>query len=450
MKSRLLIWLSALALIVLIAVQFMFVTDTYITKQKQFDSRYGNLVKEGMALFSSQDFHFAFDSVMYILDNLALDYIYGRQDTLPGPPGAIFHESLSVYREPEIFLKEYLQKAGEEPDFTYHLHLNELYLINMGYEQKVYPDSLELPRPPHDALLAGSYTYQRNFFRISYEVYIDFQNRTKMILNEMWLILSLSVFTLLLVFTVFYITLRNMLLQKRLSEMKTDFINNMTHELKTPLSTISVASSSLGNRSVIQQEKMVEELSHIIKKQNRHLSEMIDRILDINIWERDQVRLKRQSVGVESWIRELTQAFLLKQEGSGLEIDLEFNTPEITIWLDEVHMSTAINNLLSNAVKYGNSPCRIRIAVTGKSGFLDIAISDNGPGIRKEELKHIFEKFYRGKESRERVIKGLGLGLFYVKQITEAHGGTIHAKSTPGKGAEFIIQIPIKNGDTPG
>lgn len=450
MKSRLLIWLSALALIVLIAVQFMFVTDTYITKQKQFDFRYGNLVKEGMALFYSQDFHFAFDSVMYILDNLALDYIYGRQDTLTGPPGEIFRETLSDYQEPEIFLKEYLKKAGEEPDFTYHLHLDELYLIDMGYEQKVYPDSLELPGAPQDALLAGSYTYQRNFFRISYGVYIDFQNRNKMILNEMWLILSLSVFTLLLVFTVFYITLRNMLLQKRLSEMKTDFINNMTHELKTPLSTISVASSSLGNRSVIQQENLVEELSHIIKKQNRHLSELIDRILDINIWERDQVRLKRQSVGVESWIRELTQAFLLKQEGSGLEIELEFYDPPQAIWMDEVHMSTAINNLLSNAVKYGNSPCRIRIAVSGKYGFLDIAISDNGPGIRREELKHIFEKFYRGKESRERVIKGLGLGLYYVKQITEAHGGTINAKSTHGKGAEFIIQIPIKNGDTPG
>ncbi len=278
----------------------------------------------------------------------------------------------------------------------------------MAYEQKAYPDSLLLPGAPQDALLAGSYTHQRNFFRISYDVYIDFQNRAKMILNEMWLILSLSVFTLLLVFTVFYITLRNMLMQKRLSEMKTDFINNMTHELKTPLSTISVASSSLGKRSVIQQENMIEELSHIIKKQNRHLSELIDRILDINIWERDQVRLKRQSVQAETWIRELTQAFQLRQEGSGLEIDLDFHAATEQIWMDEVHMSTAINNILSNAVKYGHIPCRIKIIVTGNNGFLDIAISDNGPGIRREELKHIFEKFYRGKESKERVIKGLG------------------------------------------
>jgi signal transduction histidine kinase len=113
-------------------------------------------------------------------------------------------------------------------------------------------------------------------------------------------------------------------------------------------------------------------------------------------------------------------------------------------------MSTAINNILSNATKYGHSPCRVKLILSEKNGLLEINISDNGPGIRREELKHIFEKFYRGKESRERVIKGLGLGLFYVKQITEAHGGTITVKSIPGRGAEFIIQIPVQNGNTVG
>ncbi len=450
MKSRILIFLSALALIVLVTMQFIFVTDTYVTKQKQFDSRYGDLVKKGMAEFTSQDFNYDFDSVMYILDNLSLEYIYSSQDSLPGPPGEMFLNAMVGYQAPEVFLRDFMHNAGEEPDFTYHLQLNELHLLNMGLEKQVYPDSLLLPRAPQEALLAGSNTHERNFFRISYDIYVDFEDRNKMILNEMWLILSLSVFTLLLVFTVFYITLRSMLLQKRLSEMKTDFINNMTHELKTPLSTISVASSSLGKPAVIQEEKMVEELSQIIKKQNRHLSELIDRILDINIWERDQVRLKKQEMDAEKWIRELIKSFLLKQEGSDLDIDLEVDAcPEI-IWMDEVHMSTTINNILSNAIKYGHSPCKIKIIVSGKNGILEIAISDNGPGIRKEELKHVFEKFYRGKESKERVIKGLGLGLYYVKQITEAHGGTLGAKSTPGKGAEFIIQIPIQNGDTAG
>jgi two-component system, OmpR family, sensor histidine kinase VicK len=450
MKSRLLIFLSALALLVLIAMQFLFVTDTYWTKQKQFDARYGSLVKEGMAMFTSQDFNYTFDSVMYILDNIALEYIYTKEDTILRDPGIIFHEELSEYMTPEIFLRDYVRKSGEEPDFTYQLQLNELYLIDMAYEEKIFLDSLILPQAPRQALLAASYTQQRNFFRISYEIYIDFQNRTKMILNEMRLILSLSIFTVLLVFTVFSITLRNMLKQKRLSEMKTDFINNMTHELKTPLSTISVASSSLGNRTIIQQEERVEELSHMIKKQNRHLSELIDRILDINIWERDQVRLKRQLIKTESWIGELIRAFLLKQEDPELDISLEFNVPPDSIWIDEVHMSTTVNNLLSNAVKYGHTPCKIKVGLSEKNGFLDLSISDNGPGIKRDELKHVFEKFYRGKESKERVIKGLGLGLYYVKQITEAHGGSITVNSTSGKGAEFIIQIPVQNGDTTG
>ncbi len=194
----------------------------------------------------------------------------------------------------------------------------------------------------------------------------------------------------------------------------------------------------------------MEELSLIIKKQNRHLSELIDRILDINIWERDQVRLKRQLIKTETWLRELVSAFLLKQEDPELNIDLELHAPPESIWLDEVHMSTAVNNLLSNAVKYGTTPCKIKVEVSANNGFLVLALSDNGPGIRREELKHVFEKFFRGRESKERVIKGLGLGLYYVKQITEAHGGSITANSVPGKGAEFIIQIPEKNGDTAG
>jgi len=451
MKSRLLISLSALALLVLITMQFLFITDTYWTKQKQFDAYYGGLVKKGMALFSNEDFNYAFDSVLYHLDNLALDYLYEKQDSSLGSPGEAFLDALRSYQAPAIFLKDFIRKAGEDPDFSYHLQLNELYLIDMGYEGMVYPDSTTLlPLAPETALLAGSYTQQRNFYRVSYAIYIDFQYRTKMILNEMWLILSLSIFTVLLVFTVFSLTLRNMLRQKRLSEMKTDFINNMTHELKTPLSTISVASSSLGNRSINQQEEKVEELSLIIKKQNRHLSELIDRILDINIWERDQVRLKKQPIVPEAWIRELIRAFLLKQEDPELDIKLDFRSATLSIHLDEVHMSTAINNLLSNAVKYGTTPCKIKMGVSTKNGFLVIGISDNGPGIKKEELKHVFEKFYRGKESKERVIKGLGLGLYYVKQIVEAHGGNISANSVPGKGAEFLIQIPVQNGDTTG
>ena len=235
-------------------------------------------------------------------------------------------------------------------------------------------------------------------------------------------------------------------MQKRLSEMKTDFINNMTHELKTPLSTISVASSSLGNRTIIQQEKKVEELSGLIKRQNKHLSGLIDRILDINIWEKDQVKLKPEHLFVEKWIHELVDTFILEKGKISPSIELEVETKNETHLLDPVHMFTVINNLFSNAVKYGHPPSEISVLVGDSDGFLSIVVADNGPGIKKEEQKHIFEKFFRGEDAKQRVIKGLGLGLYYVKQIVEAHQGTISVKSALGKGTQFHIKIPIENG----
>jgi len=446
MKSRLLIWLAAFALLVLIVVQVIFIRDTYQTRQQQFDTRFGNLVKEGMVAFNSLDYNYAFDSVLYLLDHMAVDFIFSDPDTLQTTPAEEFFKVLNGYREPASFLKQYIRRAGEEPVFSYHIRINELYLTDMGFQQDVYPDSILLSHVPANALLAGTYAFDRNFFRITFDVLVDFKNRSEMILKEMWLILALAVLTLLFIFTVYYLTLRNMLVQKRLSDMKSDFINNMTHELKTPLSTIAVASSSLGDRTIIQQEKKVEELSMMIKKQNRHLSQLIDRILDINIWERDQVRLERTRVETEKWIRELVGAFQMEQGSAAPRIDLKFDLGVESFSLDEVHMSTVISNLISNAVKYGNQPCRIGLDVSGSDQELKIAVSDNGPGIRREEQKHLFEKFYRGEVSRKRVIKGLGLGLYYVKQIVEAHRGTISVQSSPGKGTTFQIIIPAENG----
>jgi two-component system phosphate regulon sensor histidine kinase PhoR len=369
--------------------------------------------------------------------------MFSDTDTFELSSGEAFQKILAGYREPELYVRDHVQKAGESPDITYHLNLRELYLVDVGFEQHVYPDSTIFEGPPAGSLLVGSYTQERNFFRVTYDIYIDFRNRTSLILNEMWLILILSIFTLVLIFSIYYLTLRNMLVQKRLSEMKTDFINNMTHELKTPLSTISVASSALGNRAMIQKKDKVEELSKLIKKQNKHLSELIDRILDINIWEKDQVRLKKQDVNIEDWLNGLAQAFLIEHVNDSEELLLQLNVAGISLEMDEVHMSTAINNLLSNAVKYGHSPCRITLSAKNDEGFIIISVADNGPGIRKEEMKHVFEKFYRGTESKQRVIKGLGLGLFYVKQITEAHAGTIYVNSESGNGTVFIMKIPM-------
>jgi len=446
MKSRFLIGLSALALLVLIAVQYVFITETYRTKKEQFDTRFGNLVKEGMSKFNSMDYNFDFDSLLFLLDDKAVAFMFSEPDSLSRTLGEVFQEILNQYRDPEYFLLDYIHKAGVDPEFTYHLQIDELFLVDIDYRQLVYPNGVQLPQAPASALLAGNYTHERNFFNISYGIYIDFVNRSQLILREMWLILVLDLCTLILVFTVFILTLRNMLQQKRLSEMKSDFINNMTHELKTPLSTISVASSSLGNRTIIESPDRVEELSGLIKRQNKHLSELIDRILDINIWEKDQVKLKPEHLMLESWTRQLVEGFLLEQGNEAPEIKLDIRLINENHLLDEVHMATVLNNLFSNAVRYGNTPCKIELMVKDSDHCLWFDISDNGPGIKKEDLKHLFEKFYRGAEAKQRVVRGLGLGLYYVKQIVEAHGGTIMVHSKPGEGTAFHIKIPTNDG----
>jgi len=449
-KSWFLIGLSALALVVMIGVQVMFIRETYTTKRNQLDAKYGALVREALAEMNNRSFDYAFDSVMFTLDSLALEYLFIPPDSVRMSMAKAFNRVLSGYNTPEDYIREYVTMAGEQPSFSYHLVIRELYLTDLGFETMVYPDSIQLPHPPDEALLVGTYTHQRNFFRLSYDILINFRNRTRLVLNEMWLILGLSVLTLILVFTVYVLTLRNMLRQKRLSELKTDFINNMTHELKTPLSTISVASSSLGNKRIIQQEDKVEELSGLIKKQNRHLTALIDRILDIHIWEKDQVRIRKHAVDTASWLNGLAKAFSLERGDKQVEVEVRADTAPTELMMDEVHMSTAINNLLSNAVKYGHPPVRIVISAEAVDGSLVLGVTDNGPGISREDMKHLFEKFYRGRESKKRVIRGLGLGLYYVKQIVEAHGGTIEVRSGQGKGTSFYMTIPMNHGNITG
>ena len=142
MKSRFFIGLSAVALLVLIVVQYIFITETYQTKKEQFNTRFGNLVKEGMSKFNSMDYNFDFDSVLFLLDEKALEYIYESEDSLGRTPGEVFQEILNQYREPEYFIGDYIHKAGEDPEFTYHLQIDELYLVDIGFRQQVYPNGV--------------------------------------------------------------------------------------------------------------------------------------------------------------------------------------------------------------------------------------------------------------------------------------------------------------------
>jgi two-component system phosphate regulon sensor histidine kinase PhoR len=158
------------------------------------------------------------------------------------------------------------------------------------------------------------------------------------------------------------------------------------------------------------------------------------------------VKLKPEHLMLENWTRQLVKGFLLEQGKKAPEIKLDLQLNKETHLLDEVHMATVLNNLFSNAVRYGNTPCKIELVVKDKDNCLWISVADNGPGNKKEDLKNLFEKIYRGAEDKQRVVRGLGLGLYYVKQIVEAHRGNITVQSKPGEGTTFHIKIPTDDG----
>lgn len=450
MKFRSFIWISGIALLTLGLLQYYFISETFKTKQAQFDSKYSGQAKLGLFNFENRFFDSQEDSIFNLLDDFAYFAIHDagfsrqeeRNDTMVAEIIDEFYYQLNQRSSRDHFLRGYFTSTGDDSVFVTEGVLRELALLSYGEEKLIFRDTAAVDETLlKNAYLINSYFIERNNFRMKYDYYISFPQRAEQIKKEMVLTITLSIITMLIVFGVFSLTLRNLLLQKRLSDLKTDFINNMTHELKTPLSTISVASSSLAvNQDKLSQERIVE-ISGIIKKQNKHLSRLIDRILDISIWEKDQIRIERKAISVEQFFEEIIEDFRNTHSAVLLNAGISLPEDKQEFMIDEVHMTTVINNLLSNALKYGGEPAEIGIRVECNQ-HLQIEVKDNGRGIPLEEQKHIFEKFFRGKDSKQKAIRGLGLGLYYVKQIVEAHQGEIRLESSSESGSTFIIEIP--------
>jgi signal transduction histidine kinase len=453
MKPRLSIILSAIALIVLLIVQYYNISVTFHTRKEQFDNRYGAIVKQALYEYESGATGYLSDSVFVLFDNISEELVF-QSGQMPGGLAtdslqqqilASYSRILQDHTSPDGYLQDYLVKAGADPDFRSGYYIRELSLLDFDRIIPVYNDTTgQQPASLRNALHANTYAFEGNYFRIRYDYYIDFTHKTQIIYRDMVITFILAVVTIMIVLLVFFMTMRNMLIQKRLSDMKTDFINNMTHELKTPLSTIAVASSTLGDENLLKDKKKVLQISELIKKQNKHLTELIDRILEISIWEKGHVKLKKKSVHVYEFIEDRINLFRIENTGKDLRINTEYKLDKDFISLDEIHMTTVLNNLLSNAVKYceGKPEINVEVSLNMK---LKIRIRDNGIGISKEDQRHIFDKFYRAGKGDFKTVKGLGLGLYYVKQIVTAHHGEIFLHSQPGKGSTFTIEIPLND-----
>ena len=252
------------------------------------------------------------------------------------------------------------------------------------------------------------------------------------------------IFTLVMLFT-FIFTIAIALRQKKLTDMKTDFINNMTHEFKTPISTISLAAQMLNDQSITKNPQMVDHVSKVIIDESSRLRFQVDKVLQMSLLEKHKVMMRLTMIDANSVIDKAINTFRIKISKLGGEIDAHLCEDETLVEVDEMHFTNVIFNLFDNALKYAyeGRPLKLHIATRVKNGKLEIEIEDNGIGIKKEDLKKIFEKFYRVSTGNVHNVKGFGLGLAYVQKIIEDLKGTIHAESELNIGTKFIIVLPL-------
>ena len=284
--------------------------------------------------------------------------------------------------------------------------------------------------------------FNHNLFENSAQLSLSFKGKNRYILKSMWLMVACSIlFTLIILFT-FASTIHYMLKQKKLSEMKNDFINNMTHEFKTPISTISLAIDSITHPKVIKDEKQINHFAAIIREENLRMNKQVESVLTTALGEKDELEFDQQKIDLNKLIQKIPSRMKLQLDAHNATLSLNLTTEKLMLLADEMHLQNAICNLIDNSIKYNESNPEITIDTNLVNGYCEIKISDNGIGMSNETQKKVFDKFYRVEKGNIHTAKGFGIGLSYVKTIINAHKGSIALTSKINKGTTITINIP--------
>ncbi|MBQ6187088.1 MAG: HAMP domain-containing histidine kinase [Prevotella sp.] len=277
-------------------------------------------------------------------------------------------------------------------------------------------------------------------------VKIHFPTMSQYIFSSVRFMIPSVVFIFVLLLT-FIFTIFSIFRQKRYSEMKNDFVNNMTHELKTPIASISLASQMLNDDKVTKSPAMMKQLGGVINDETNRLKFLVEKVLQMSMFDRKKVGFKKKELDLNEMVEMAAKAFELRVSHTGGRVFTQIEAVDSAIFVDETNFQNVIYNLLDNAVKYRkqDEPLNIYMRTWNDDEWLYLSIEDTGLGIKKENLKRIFEKFYRVHTGNVHDAKGFGLGLAYVKKIVELHDGSITAESELGKGTKFTIKLPILN-----
>ncbi len=273
---------------------------------------------------------------------------------------------------------------------------------------------------------------------------VGFPNRENYIIRNLWSVFGSSILLIGFIGAVFYYSVNTMLNQKKLANIKNDFINNMTHELKTPVSTISLALEFIKDKTVSTNSEKTEKYLNIIEQENRRLGSQIETVLQIAKLEKGDINLRHELLEINEILDQVVKNHAVQIEKFDATLDLDLHAEETNVMADKVHLTNIFYNLLDNAIKYSYEKPQIKISTSNTDNQLSVKISDKGMGIPKDHLNKIFDKFYRVPKGNLHDVKGFGLGLSYVKNMVELHHGTIEVSSKPGEGSEFTVMLPLQ------
>lgn len=408
-----------------------------------------------------------------IMKELSMDTLFDRQEII------ISDSTISINQNNSTLLinkrKEKIAPDKDEIDKLLNKMLMEIKMIDVSPIEDIKADTLQrLIRKEFDALglfmpfefllkkqdaatdkiiarsehykdSAGGYKSDLSGKRVFSDhtyLYLQVPQESDYVFARMKKLIVLSAIFSLVVVLVFYMTLRSIMRQKKLGDMKNDFINNMTHELKTPIATISLAIDAISNPQIKDDQEKFGQYTAILKEENQKLNAHVEHVLQMARLDKGELQLQHKVVDLNRLVQASVGSYQLQIDRMNATVDVHLFRPSLVIKADEFHIATVINNLLDNALKYSQEPCHIHISTKREGRLAVLTISDNGIGIDESLHKKIFEKFYRVQGGNLHDTKGFGLGLSYVKSIVEKHGGSIALKSGKGKGSEFTIKLP--------
>lgn len=297
--------------------------------------------------------------------------------------------------------------------------------------------SKSMKKNAHKACL--SCLWKDEYFHL--EVYFPSQRREVLVEMSAWLVLS-GIFILIVILTFLYI-INTIIRQKKLSEIKNDFINNMTHEFKTPISTISLAAEVLLHADQDSSSERIRKYSKIIYDENTRMRTQVERVLQVARLDKDEFILTKSEFDLHRLVRDTVQNLCFEKCEEETTVNYYLDARKYNLNADEMHIKNVVVNLVDNAIKYSNNGTLINIYTRNREDGITLSVEDNGIGMSHEVTRHIFDKFYRVPTGNIHNVKGFGLGLYYVKNMVAAHGGHIEVKSEPDKGSRFDVFLPL-------